>query len=1048
MPAICFQLFTRYEDTPRQQKKWWKKELEAQQKPPATLLLHRIGEVTLKCIRSGRPLVHTMKVWSIVGPHFMQAACHKDRTISKKAVQCIHDAVTALLNEQAELPHFHFNEALIKPFENLLCLELCDMDVQDQIVSCLCEFVEANRTEICSGWRPLFGTLRVANAKNNAAAILDVFRIFLSTDNTLVFSNAALDYILCLLSHIKNANFDDGEVPVPVKPPEKKNLTFLDKDGDFPSKLILGPVDLCIESLKLLQNCAAILSMMYNMPKCPTFNMTHRMSIDTDPQLVDPVIQNVEIVNFNQDSLDSMSYSVLSTRHDLEKCETSGIILSKMDRQSNVLKIWYILLEGLSSASIMSAHKNQPYVVETLFKLLRDLIDNPGVNFGLYCINHLLLPMVQNWMRQNSKIQKPGEIWQNFKHCCGLASELVVDYLHHLQGFDRKAEQAMENPAATLALKQLLLILVECITQPSENIARLGTSCIRHVILSAGKILTPSQWEILVVALHRACTISLNPLHQLTLAFKENSDSFYGDLATVKVAARKDSTVSENERLYELAQQVFLMQCQRSCQKCSGKLCECDINVVIDDRSYVFLLYPLDMSSILNPDLYTVRVPFRNLVVGILAHQMLIQTISSALLQNLNHITPILNILQISSCSLRGILTHVNAKHVDILLKCLEVSNVRAKQFDVRPGLKFLTQKVGNLSKAANLYTQANTSEVVQIIVLIELCLDGIEKYTIGPKDLKELLARDVKVKCSTDLDYVEQFLKKLQNKWEYLCESYVNLTINIPESVSQDSDDESKSSSDNLNERVVRDQEDKPRPFKLSDFKQEEDSLSSSTDSEGYLEKEVLPNIKTDEDGICDTSKGEHKLKPSASLDETILKKTKNEPSSTDDETNEMAAKYTKQAYDKYKIELNSIKYDTNTLLQMRKSTISSDNIVTSCGDGFDGKKTATPSPRINPFMVSNVVPPPQPIPPEIQQQRAISIFKDSEAHKTTRIETMEACLELLSSLSSEKLSPLATVLKQGAVLLIAAQDEKIKTAAENLLDRMNISYIDHDNF
>lgn len=63
----------------------------------------------------------------------MEAACHKDRSISKKAVQCIHDAMAALLNEQVELPHFHFNEALFKPFENLLCLELCDSDVQDQV---------------------------------------------------------------------------------------------------------------------------------------------------------------------------------------------------------------------------------------------------------------------------------------------------------------------------------------------------------------------------------------------------------------------------------------------------------------------------------------------------------------------------------------------------------------------------------------------------------------------------------------------------------------------------------------------------------------------------------------------------------------------------------------------------------------------------------------------------------------------------------------------------------------------------------------------------
>lgn len=41
--------------------------------------------------------------------------------------------MAALLNEQMELPHFHFNEALFKPFENLLCLELCDSDVQDQV---------------------------------------------------------------------------------------------------------------------------------------------------------------------------------------------------------------------------------------------------------------------------------------------------------------------------------------------------------------------------------------------------------------------------------------------------------------------------------------------------------------------------------------------------------------------------------------------------------------------------------------------------------------------------------------------------------------------------------------------------------------------------------------------------------------------------------------------------------------------------------------------------------------------------------------------------
>ncbi|KAG5876373.1 hypothetical protein JTB14_032185 [Gonioctena quinquepunctata] len=917
--ASHIQLFTRYEESPRQQKKWWKRELETQQKPPATLLLHRIGEVTLKCIKSGRPLIHIMKCWSIVGPHFMQAACHKDRTISKKAVTCIHDAVTALLNEQAELPHFHFNEALIKPFENLLCLELCDIDVQDQIVACLCEFVEANRTEICSGWRPLFGTLRIANAKNNAAAILDVFKIFLSTDNTLVFANAALDYILCLLSHIKNANVEETSPDATqntIYKNEKKPLMFLDKDAEFPPKLRLGPVDLCIVSLKLLQNCASILAMIYNMPKCPTFNLTHRVNIDTNPQLVDTVIQNSDINNFSQTNLNQLSYEILSTQNDFEYCEKEKITLAHLDKQCNVLKIYYILLEGLASASILAAPKNQPFIVDTLYKLLRDLIENPGIDFGFYCINHILLPMVQNWLRQNVKVQKPGEVWQNFKHCCGLASELVVDFLYHLQENTSNTDRR-DHPGATLALKQLLLILVECTAQPSENIARLGTSCIRHVILGAGKTLTISQWEILVVGIHRATTISLNPLYQLTLAFKENSDSFYGDMATVKVAARKDTTVSENERLYDLAQQVFLMQSQRYCNKCQGKTCECEVSkgVVIDDRSYVFLLYPYNSSTILNPDLYTIRVPFKNLVVGILAHQMLIQTISSALLQNLNHITPILNILQINSCSLRGILTKVNAKHVDILLKCLEISNVRSKEFDVRPGLKFLTQKVGNLNKAANLYTQANTSEVVQIIVLIELCLDGIEKYSIDPRDLKDILAREEKAKCSTDLDYIENFLKKLHIKWNMLCDSYMSLTLVIPET-NDESDDE-----------VIS--ETYQKPFKLADFKCEEDNDNSSisTDTDSYLEKDILPNLKTDNNLEESEIRKQGKLRQSFSLDENVLNKSmkNNENNSTDDETNELAGKYnSKVVYEKYKCELNAIKYDSNTLLQMRKSTIS----------------------------------------------------------------------------------------------------------------------------
>ena len=62
-----------------------------------------------------------------------QASCHREDTIAKQAVTYIHDIITVFLQNTSELPYFHFNETLFKPFENLVCLELCDTDIQDQV---------------------------------------------------------------------------------------------------------------------------------------------------------------------------------------------------------------------------------------------------------------------------------------------------------------------------------------------------------------------------------------------------------------------------------------------------------------------------------------------------------------------------------------------------------------------------------------------------------------------------------------------------------------------------------------------------------------------------------------------------------------------------------------------------------------------------------------------------------------------------------------------------------------------------------------------------
>lgn len=85
------------------------------------------------------------------------------------------------------------------------------------------------------------------------------------------------------------------------------------------------------------------------------------------------------------------------------------------------------------------------------------------------------------------------------------------------------------------------------------------------MILSAGPVLTPDQWQITCLALHRACSVSLHSLQQLMVAFCPGSHSFYGDVGQVKVAARRDCTTRESERLKQLAQQVTVVTGTKNC---------------------------------------------------------------------------------------------------------------------------------------------------------------------------------------------------------------------------------------------------------------------------------------------------------------------------------------------------------------------------------------------------------------------------------------------------------------------------------------------------
>lgn len=859
--------------------------------------------------------------------------------------------------------------------------------------------------EIRSGWRPLFNTLRAANNSNQYVAILEIFKVFLSTDNTLVFANAALDCILCLLSHIKGLHNEELQnVEAKKKSPTQnkpniglkfsKHSKFVPINDDNAENI---KVDMCKEALYNLENCADILTIMYNMPKCPIFNTGNRIKGDLPLSVVDPIIPSgtMDITKFVKNDNceeDLMSYRKLSTS--LPPSNTTNNCLLKLDRPSNILKVWYVLIEGLISATVVCSKINQPVAMETLFKLLKNVIEIPGIHFGLHCINHMLLPTVQNWLRQIANINTNWDsVMPNFKQYCGMTTDIIVVYLHHIQHINSERDsndeklneiesELVENLEVSFALKQLMLVLVECIAQPQEPVARLGASCIRHIILTSGHLLTDNQWNIICTSLHRACNVSLTPLRQVAYAFKENSDSFYGDFAIVKVAARRDCTINDNVRLHAMSQQVFYNDQMRNDH--SHKLVTKNSSqnlLLIDDRSYVFLIYLQETLNSPNQDMYTIRIPHRGLIIGLLAHQILVQIIATILIQSSSDVFRGINGMLVdnlkSSANVCTYKFYLNRENIDILLKGLELSYTRAIQFDSRPGLKFLVQKVSNLDYAANLYKQTTSSWLIKIIALTDIFFNGIYKFKLKDTDISVILHSYTKSLHLT-LEY-DGFVSKifdLKDTWELLCSGYVKQLIHITDFDNDDlkekklscSSLETDSSLNNYNEYYASETDapeaviplnkedfnekleidENPKPFTFADFKS---STDDTTIPESTIKAIESNSMKSASESFTSTSQEEN---------------DDNEKESQEEEATEKQNFVTKTNADMDKQE-NPSKQEDDII-----------NDTTKCKDNITVCDGPTYNDRINNNGIEPLIPP-QPVPPEIEQQRAMSIAKVS---------------------------------------------------------------------
>lgn len=145
----------------------------------------------------------------------------------------------------------------------------------------------------------------------------------------------------------------------------------------------------------------------------------------------------------------------------------------------------------------------------------------------------------------------------------------------------------------------------------------------------------------------------------------------------------------------------------------------------------------------------------------------------------------------------------MSQKHIQILLSCLDLSYDAAIQFDSRPGLKFLIQKVAGMERAANLYRQAGAAWILKVVTLFDISLHELKKTGATLDCVKKIIENeDSKLKQELDkaskspsnkqedsmmeshkesensYNDMTTFLLRLRHSFDKLCDTYIDVVL------------------------------------------------------------------------------------------------------------------------------------------------------------------------------------------------------------------------------------------------------------------------------
>lgn len=298
--------------------------------------------------------------------------------MAKTSVEILRSIISHVLQEQPEPRHFHFNEALFKPLEHLLCRADCDPDLQDRVMASLCELVECWGGEIRSGWRPLFACLRrwpppaqepsemdhVGSQRihaENVSTVKEVLAAFVhqAAGQPLVFANAAMDAVLCQLHYLKSYRFV-----------AELSGTALDYLQQFAKVLI----QLCFQLRATQQNEGEPM-------RHPPVVFYSAMSLTFLGNECDfePLLSNAVEHRDLMEAEDQWDVLFRRSAADSELGAMEITVQPLWDNPTGIYKVFYLLVDGLTCCLTQLRDPVQKSIGEVIHSILTLLIDAQGL---------------------------------------------------------------------------------------------------------------------------------------------------------------------------------------------------------------------------------------------------------------------------------------------------------------------------------------------------------------------------------------------------------------------------------------------------------------------------------------------------------------------------------------------------------------------------------------------------------------------------------------------------------------------------------------------